>query len=486
MATTTDRLLGWARPFILVLGRNRWTLTGAVVTTSSAVAILFTLLFELLGRGPHHPYAGIVLFLILPGIFVFGLALIPFGLLLDRARRKKAGKLEAALPDIDLNVPRIRRTVEVVGGLTLLNIFILAFASFAGVEYMDSTTFCGEACHSVMAPEYSAYKDSPHSRVGCVGCHIGPGASWFVKSKLSGLRQVFAVTFKTYSRPIPSPVHALRPARETCEQCHWPTKFHGDKLVVKTRFADDEANTPLKTVLVLRIGGRSPSGLSGIHGRHLDAGSRIEYVTTDRRRETIPLISYRDDTGKTVEFRAEDSKATPEDLAKGERRLMDCVDCHNRPTHAFPLPERAVDSAILDGRIDRSLPFVKKKAVEVLKVEYPTREAAAAAIPAALASYYEKEQPAAFASHRAKVDEAASAVKEIYLKYVYPDMKLTWGAHPNHIGHEDFPTAGCFRCHDGSHKSADGRVVSSDCDSCHSILAQDEADPEVLAKLDLK
>lgn len=485
MPSTSERLAVYVRPFARLLGRNRITLAGAAITTSTAVTMVVAWGLEILRHRPTHPYVGMVLFLVLPGIFAFGLALIPVGLFVHRWRERKHADVEVALPDIDLNVPRIRRTLWIVSGLTAANFVIMAFASYAGVEYMESVSFCGQACHTVMAPEYTAYQDSPHSRVACTQCHIGPGASWFVKSKLSGLRQVVAVTLKTYSRPIPSPVHELRPARETCEQCHWPTKFHGDKIVVKRKFADDEANTELTTVVVLRLGGRTQSGLTGIHGRHLDAGSRIEYQSVDARRLDIPIVTYRDDTGQLVEYAREGARPTPEQLAKGETRAMDCVDCHNRPTHAFPLPERAVDQAILAGRIDRTLPFVKKKAVEAVKAEYATREVAAAAIVAAVTGYYEKEQPEVFAKRRAQVDAAAAATRDVYLKYVYPDMKLGWGMHPNHIGHEDYPTAGCFRCHDGEHKTKDGKVINSDCDACHSILAQDEPNPEILKTLDL-
>ena len=119
-------------------------------------------------------------------------------------------------PKIDLRSPYLRRALLLVGLLTFVNFAIMGAASYKGVEYMDSAQFCGQTCHTVMSPEFTAYVNSPHSRVACVECHIGPGAPWFVKAKISGVRQVFAVTLKTYSRPIPSPVHELRPARDTC------------------------------------------------------------------------------------------------------------------------------------------------------------------------------------------------------------------------------------------------------------------------------
>jgi hypothetical protein len=349
---------------------------------------------------------------------------------------------------------------------------------------MDSNQFCGLTCHKVMAPEYTAFLDSPHSRVGCVQCHIGPGAGWFVKAKLSGVRQLVAVARESYSRPIPSPVHDLRPARDTCEQCHWPQKFVGDKFLVRTKYADDEKNTPSTTVLVLKVGGRTGSGSVGIHGRHLDQEERISYVSTDGRRELIPKVTYRDDDGKLVDFVSEDVKATPADLARGETRNMDCLDCHNRPSHTFELPERAVDRAINERRVSRELPFVKKKAIELLRREYPDRATAEKQIADGLIDFYRTGYPEVFRQRRAAVEAASVAVKGIYLRNVFPSMKVTWGTHPNHIGHEDF--LGCFRCHDESHKASDGRTITQDCSACHTILAQDETNPKVLADLGIE
>jgi len=358
----------------------------------------------------------------------------------------------------------------------------MSLSAYIGVEYMDSSRFCGLTCHTVMSPEYTAYLDSPHSRVACASCHIGPGAPWVVKAKVDGVRQVLAVAFGTYSRPIPSPVHTLRPARATCEQCHWPQKFAGDRLRVITKYADDEKNTPMKTVLVLKLGGRTWQGATGIHGRHLDEKERISYLTTDGRREVIPAVTYLDDDGKTVEFTSTE-KAAPDALKKAERRTMDCIDCHNRPTHAYQLPERAVNEAMAAGRISPSLPFIHKRAIELLKAEAPSRAAAFERIAKELTEFYRTKYPEIYQTRRASVETAVAEVQKIYGRNVYPEMRLTWGTHPNHIGHEDF--LGCFRCHDGNHKSADGRVISQECDACHALLAQDEQNPKVLADLGL-
>lgn len=463
---------------------NRISLAGTVLTTASGITLAWFWVMEMMSPHPMHPYTGILFFLVFPGLFLMGLSLIPLGMYLRRRKLRRTGAIPEAMPRVDLSSPIMRRGLYVVLGATALNILILGTASFKGVEYMDSTQFCGQACHSVMAPEYAAYKDSPHSRVACTQCHIGPGAGWFVKSKLSGTRQLFAVTLKTYSRPIPSPVEHLRPARETCEQCHWPEKFHGDKMIVRTKYGEDEANTPATSVILLKIGGRTWQGLAGIHGRHLDAGERISYVASDPRRQTIAKVTYRDDQGQLVDYVAEDSKLSADQLAKLPARKMDCVDCHNRPTHAFEMPESALDKAITLHRISPELPFIKKKGVELLKQEYPDQAAASVQIPQALDTFYRTSYPEVYARKKALVDAAATAVKEIYLRNVFPSMKITWGTHPNHIGHQDSP--GCFRCHDGQHRSKDGKTIADDCNTCHTILAQDEKDPKILKDLQLQ
>jgi nitrate/TMAO reductase-like tetraheme cytochrome c subunit len=478
-----ERSRAWTKP-IYFLGQNPITLTGAVITTSTALTTIAFWFYDFFLPGPPHPYIGLLLFLILPGIFVLGLLLIPIGIWLRRRRLRESGTLPKIYPAIDLALPVVRRTSEWVIFATVLNVLIIGTASYRGVEYMDSASFCGTTCHTVMAPEYSTYQNSPHSRVECVECHIGPGAGWFVRSKLSGLRQVFAVTFHTYSQPIPSPVKYLRPARETCEQCHWPQRFTGDKFVVRTTYKDDEKNTPQTTVMLLKVGGRTWQGSAGIHGRHLDEGSRIRYVSIDDQRQVIPVVYYTDDKGKTIEFVSSDIQATKQQLEAGEHRSMDCVDCHNRPTHAFELPENAVNKQMAAGFISPELPFIRKKSVELLKADYPDRDAAHQRIVDGVKSYYHASYPAVYDSRRALVEQSAENVANIYLRNIFPEMKMTWGVHPNNLGHNDFP--GCFRCHDGSHVSADGQVISNDCSACHNLLAVEEQNPKILTDLGVK
>jgi hypothetical protein len=469
---------------IYFLGQNPITLTGAVITTSTALTTIGFWFYDVFLPGPPHPYIGLLVYLILPGIFVLGLLLIPLGIWLRRRSLRRSGKLPDAFPAIDLHLPVVRRTLEYVAVATVLNLLIIGTASYRGVEYMDSASFCGKTCHTVMDPEYTAYQNSPHSHVACVECHIGPGAGWFIRSKVSGLRQVVGLTFHTYSRPIPSPVKYLRPARETCEQCHWPQRFTGDKFLVNTSYKDDEKNTPQTDVLLLKIGGRTGQESVGIHGHHLAGKASIRYISTDAQRLTIPVVDYTDDQGKTTEFVSTDAKPTKEQLDKGEHRVMDCIDCHNRPTHAFDLPENAVDKQMSTGQISRELPYIRKKSIEVLKVNYSTRDVAQQSIKEELNKFYRTNYPQIYQTRRALVEQAGQQVSNIYLRNIFPDMRLTWGSHPNNLGHNDSP--GCFRCHDGSHTSADGQTITNDCSACHQVLASGEENPKILTDLGMK
>lgn len=438
---------------------------GAVLTTLSAVVFLFVFLADMFGLHTN-PYMGIVFFLILPAFFVLGLVLIPAGLYLERKRRAK-GLEPRRFPRIDLNDPVHRRTTLIVLSLTLVNVLIVSLAAYRGLEFMDSPQFCGQVCHTVMEPEFMAYQDGPHSRVRCVDCHIGRGASWFVKSKLDGTRQVVAVMRNNYSKPIETPVRTLRPARDTCEQCHWPEKFHGDKVEVVREYGNDEKNTESITRLMVHVGGGSEriGVATGIHW-HMNVANEIEYVATDGKRQVIPYVRLKDRQGNVREFRA--AGVTDDQIAKGERRRMDCMDCHNRPSHPLsPSPERAVDAAMARGEISRDLPFSRREAVAALKDVYPDRPTAEQKIAERLRGFYGQNYAALVPAHGQEVDQLVRTAQRIYSRNVFPKMNVTWGTHENNLGHTDAP--GCFRCHDDQHKTADGRVIKQDCDLCHDI-----------------
>jgi hypothetical protein len=452
------------------------SLVGVVFVTTAGV--LWLMLLPSWWRGEmSHPYIGILANLLLPVLFFAGLTLIPAGMWLEHRRRRQTGHPDPVLP----RGVELRRLGMFVAVTTLVNLVIGSQFLYSAVSYMDSQAFCGKTCHTVMDPEYTAYTNSPHARVACTECHIGPGAPWFVKSKISGTGQVFAVLFQTYPKPIPSPVKALRPARETCQQCHWPKRFSGEKFFVHTEYAADEQNSASTTVAMMKIGGSSFRGTVGIHGMHVDDKARMQYVATDQHRQVIPQVTYTDPNGRVTVFNATDIKIKPEELARGEHREMDCMDCHNRPTHIFEMPDRALDEAMAQGSIDPKLPFIKRQAMAALRRDYPDSVAAARAISASLENFYRTQYPQVYAANPALVKTASQKVRAIYERNVFPEMKITWGTYPNNLGHTDFP--GCFRCHDGNHTSADGRTISNDCATCHNLLAVSEKDPKILTEL---
>ena len=458
--------------FLASITRNGLSITGTAFAIASLVLIISLFFMEQLGF-EGGPYLGILTYLILPVIFVTGLLLIPVGALLYRRklRRIHGDEHTPLLPVFDLNNPRTRNWLFILSGATMVNIVILAGATYKGVEVMESVEFCGTACHTVMQPEHTAYQRSAHSRVACAECHIGPGADWFVKSKLDGAWQLVAVAFDLYPRPIPTPLHDLRPARETCEQCHWPNKFVGDKLTVRRHYDEDESNTELTTALLLRVGGAEEGQSHGIHW-HVDQGVQIRY-RSDETREEIYEVEFTNTDGETTVYA--DRRAEEDG---GVWRTMDCVDCHNRPSHKYYTPEHEVDRALRDGQVDRSLPFVKREAVRIMDAQFPSHDAARSEIPAQLASYYAENYPEVAAEKADAINAAGAALGDLYSVNVFPEMQVWWNTYPEHIGHQS--SDGCFRCHGRRLRTEDRQTIPNDCDLCHTILAQEEKDPAIV------
>jgi nitrate/TMAO reductase-like tetraheme cytochrome c subunit len=478
----------WVRP-ALFFGNNPISLAGGAITTASGVTMIGYWLVELFGKFSDNPYLGIIFFLLLPAVFVGGLLLIPVGVLVRRRKLQKAGEIPAEFPKIDLNDKMFRHGLDIVLVTTIANLLLVAMASYRGAAYMDSPQFCGQSCH-VMHPEYTAYKISAHSHVDCVACHIGSGAQAYFSAKVNGTKQLIEVSLHPmahfapryvpdYPTPIPSPVQNLRPARYICEGCHTPARFVGEKLLVKSTFADDEKNTETQTVLVLHLGGQdSLSHLTGIHGVHL---GHIEYVATDPTRTTIPWVQKRNADGSVTEFA---SSTAGKGVPQGERRVMDCIDCHNRAAHTFVTAEDALNRAMAEGAVSPDLPWVHKESLELLKTSYSTEAEARTKIPQQLQDFYRSQHPEVLPAKAALVKSAGEELVTLYSQNVFPAMKVTWGTHPNHIGHMSYP--GCFRCHDGDHAAKDGTSITQDCSACHNLLVQDEAKPKVLADLGIQ
>jgi hypothetical protein len=450
------------RPVVAAVLSNRIAASGVALTTASALLFLFLLALELLGF-LENPYTGILTFIAVPALFVVGLLLIPLGLWLER--RLHGSRPAPAWPTVDLGDANVRRTMLFVVVATLVNLAILAFASYGAVEYSESQAFCGQACHTVMTPEFVAHQNGPHARVHCVACHVGPGAGALITAKLNGSRQLLLVAADTYRRPIPTPIENMPRVTGTCAQCHWPDRFVGDKVKVFYEHADDEANTQTKTTVRLHVGGPIAGAGSGtgIHW-HANPSNVVEYVAADDKREQMPYVRTATPGGQVREYFAEG--VTRADVEGKPRRRMDCLDCHNRPAHAFgTTPERAVDAAIGEGLIDAKIPLIRRTAVRVLGAAYPSHEVAEPEIDRSIRGAINASIPGAF--EEANLRRAIGVTQAIYRHNVFPSMKVTWGTYTNHSGHTT--SNGCFRCHDENHKTGDGLVIRQDCEMCHTI-----------------
>jgi nitrate/TMAO reductase-like tetraheme cytochrome c subunit len=453
------------------LGRNPISAAGAVI---AFVALTNTLFLIYLDAHQAHasPYLGILAWIVAPAILSFGILVYLSGLLFERRRRRHRAPDEIAeYPRIDLNIRRTR--LIVIGTMAGVIIFVTVsvVGSFQAYHYTESNEFCGTACHQVMGPEYTAYHLSPHARVDCVECHVGGGATWYVRSKVTGTHQLIDVITGKIPRPILTPVENLRPARETCEQCHSPEKFFGTQLKVFNHFQYDEQSTPQEVRMLMKTGGSSAaSGLaSGIHW-HMNLANEVTYVATDRQRQEIPWVRIKDQAGHVTEYTIEGSKLTAAQLASMPSRRMDCVDCHSRPAHRYVAPDRSVDQALLGGRIDRSLPFAKQQAVAVLSKDYQTTSQAVKAIGDDYRAYYAKTYPAVYAAKQASVDHAIVTLQQIFTTTRFPEMKVDWRTHRDNVGH--LYSTGCFRCHDDQHVSKEGKKISKDCTICHTVLPE--------------
>lgn len=451
-------------PFRQWVGILGWILTLTAVSVGAMLIVIDVL------WGHSNPYTGVVTYLVTPMIISAGVGLIFFSWVMRYRHRSKSGETERLVAVIDLTSPQHRQTLKLLAmGLTVF-VGISAVGGYRSYHFTESTEFCGLTCHKVMEPEYITYHNSPHAKVDCVECHIGAGADWYVKSKMSGLYQVYAYTLGTYHLPIQTPIANLRPARETCEECHWPDKFSGNMEKTITHFMRDEENTPYTVKLLLKVGGGKGEFASGIHW-HVSSGAKIEYVSTDRKRLEIPWVRMTDPAGKETIYTAEgyDAEVFP---GTHEIRTMDCIDCHNRPSHIFHDPLKLVDEALATGRISRTLPSVKSNLMDLFEKTYESTEVALAAIEEGITTAYLADAESADATTETQAKKAIEVAKEIYSENFFPDMGVDWTTHPDFSGH--FRWDGCYRCHGGKHTSPEGEVITNECNNCHVIIGQAE------------
>ena len=450
---------------------NWLSLTGFIVTANSLILILILYLYSVLSS-QANTYLGLYIYIILPVFLVIGLILIPLGVVFSIRKRKTAQLNEDSWPVIDLNTRKDWATVVKIFLITTIFLIASAMGSYRAFEYTESNEFCGKLCHQVEEPEYVTYQHSSHARVTCVECHVGQGADWYVKSKLSGLYQVYSTIFKKYPRPVPTPIHSMRPERETCERCHWPEKFYSRKLRVQRSYLTDSANTEWNLSLLMKIGPefKAMGNSEGIHW-HINKNFKIEYVSNTRDRESIPWVKLTNlKTGEVKIFMDEDNRLDKKTLDTLELRTMDCMDCHNRPSHLFKSPPDYVDNAFVSGMLPKDLPYLKQAAMEALKMPFQTKDIAMRNISADILKYYKDEHPEVLKSDEQQVLNAIAAIQGEYKLNAFPYMKADASKYPNHIGHLE--SKGCFRCHSDRHKTAKGETISRDCEICHTIIAQ--------------
>ena len=459
------------QPVIVVLTSHWVTMAGVALVTLAGFSWLFALPANIRGN-VSNPYIGLLTFIAIPVVFFAGLALIPIGIALGR--RKAA---EALNPPVDRRAAW-RRAGLFFAIMTMANLVIGSQLTYRAVEHMETTQFCGQSCH-VMKPEFTAHLLPPHQQVACASCHIAPGATGWLASKMAGTRQLMGVILNNYPRPIESATESNRlvASADTCEQCHARGKVIGPRLRMHSSFKDDEANTRSETVLMMMVGG---GNTGGIHGAHMGPGVHIRYAASDKKRQPLPRVEY-SNGGATRTYLADGTTA---DAARALPTFeMQCADCHNRVGHSFDSPEHAVDQAMAAGRISATLPFLKKTGVELLKATYSSDDDAAQKISAGVNTFYQQKYGDVWAKRSNDVQLAGQALLAMYRNSVFPDLKVTWGTYPNNLGHIDDP--GCFRCHDGGHSTADKKVITQDCSTCHQMLATDESDPAILKTLGL-
>lgn len=450
-----------------------WTsIIGATIALISLFMIVFLFVItSLFNQGGS--YIGIVIYIALPTLLVIGLIMIPIGMVIRfKILAKEKETMATPWPSIDFNEPRHRNAFMIFSVGSTIFLLLSAVGSYEAFHYTESVEFCGTLCHAVMKPEYVAYQNSPHAKVACVECHVGSGADWYVRSKLAGLYQVYAVTTNSFPRPIPVPIRNLRPARETCEECHWPEKFYARQLRIQRHYLPDAENTEWDIHLQMKIGPNlSALGLQeGIHW-HINSDVRIEYISTSPDREIIPWVRYTNlKTGEVLEYEDPENALLPGQIDSLETRQMDCMDCHNRPSHNYQTPIFSINTAITAGLIPKELPDVKSMALQVMNTEYSTTDSAMLGIEKGMNEYYSSTYEELYKNKPELIQQAIKGIQDTYQKNIFPEMKVNWDAYPNHIGHLEFN--GCFRCHNDRHTTSSGRKISQDCNLCHSIVAQ--------------
>lgn len=451
-------------------GRHPLALLGWVIAGSMAAILAVLIPVDFLFH-QANPYNSLITYLILPAFLVFGLSLRLLAWLLEMRSRSREGPIRA-LPVLDLNeASQLRRVKLLAIGVSLFLTFS-AVGTYRAYQFTESPVFCGVVCHEVMEPNYVAALHSPHAKVSCTECHIGPGADSYIRSKMKGIGQLWAMMTDSYELPIRNAAERMRPARETCETCHWAGRHYVDSVEKDIwRFAADENNTPTRYSLLFKVGGDSEElgVIGGIHW-HNSPGVTVRYWSRNADRSEIPWMEVSRNGEPPVVYRTPDC---PDPLPPdAEIRVMDCTDCHNRPAHQFRSPGNLVDFHLANGSLDRSMPGLAGIAKELMARDWLDTDSAIAAIADEMNAQYESW--ARDRDSQESLDRAVERVQTLYRRNFFPEQGADWRQYPNHLGHFEFP--GCFRCHDDKHVNSSGKAVSNDCRLCHEVLSYAEGE----------
>ena len=452
-------------------GRNWITIIGLLIASINLLLIILLFLISTIFN-KNDTNLGLFIYIILPGFLLLGLIMIPAGVLISRRRITSTREEKKRLPAIDLNNPRHRKAFIAFTAATLIILFLSTYGSFEAYHLTESVEFCGTLCHKVMEPEYTAYQNSPHANVACVDCHVGSGASWYVKSKISGLHQVYAVVAKTYPSPIETPLHDLRPARETCEKCHWPQKFYARNLQTNRYYLTDSLNSEWNIILQMKIGPEfSDLGFTeGIHW-HINPDVNIEYISENDKRELITYVKYTNKaTGEITVYKNSEIEVSDSTISASSARTMDCIDCHNRPSHKYISPPVYFDKAMLTNEVSQDIPFIKRTAMGILRNTFTGTDTALMQIKERIVNYYKSDFGDFFEKNYAIIDQSVASLQKAFSQNSFPGMKVTYDVYPDHIGHLE--SEGCFRCHNDTFISENGRKITRDCNLCHTIIGQ--------------
>jgi hypothetical protein len=447
---------------------NTLSVIGTIVVVVNLGFMVFLSLLQATARHPK-PYADIIIFMVLPAFVLCGLILLIAGIVRERRReRSRTGGHRRPLV-IDFNQPTHRAAVVFFSTAFLLLTLLYAFAGYKTFEYTESDTFCSKICHAVMGPEERAHHFNPHANVSCSGCHVGEGAGYFVAAKLKGTRQLYQVVTKTYRSPIPVPVEDLRPSRDICEGCHGPKYSITENLQRRVYYLSDDRNTPWAIGLLLNMGtSRITTDRPPMMHWHYAVAKEIEYATADPARATIPWVRAVSYDGKETIYYAKDAKTGAQVPQGAEKRLMDCIDCHNRAGHGYFPGQRIANVLLFTGVLDPSLPGIKGITVKALEAVYGSTGEGRDGISKTIAAFYEKSHPDIWTKRQDDIRRMIGELQNVYERNYDPHMKVIWKNFPDHRGHLYSP--GCFRCHDGNHVSSDGKVLSKDCNLCHLLI----------------